>query len=49
MKEIDLPTNAYDVGYDQGISDKEPDCPYEPDTEAYKDFWKGYYDGSWDL
>jgi len=38
--------NPYDEGWQAGYDDLLPDCPYCEGTEEYKEWWKGYSQGS---
>lgn len=37
----------YDNGYFAGYSDLRPDCPFNEDSDDFKEWWEGYNDGSY--
>lgn len=37
--------DPYDEGYQVGLNDEEPECPYIPVTDEGEDWWQGYEDG----
>jgi hypothetical protein len=47
MNKLDY-SSPYEIGWQSGYNDEEPDCPYESGTEDAKEWQEGYDDGSWD-